>query len=281
MTETIAAAIEPQISAAELERARRKPPDSLHAWDYYQRGLWHDLRKTKEDVEEAGRLFRGALELDPGFSLAYTALAEHLRRKVLMGWTNEPEETRELALRAARQAVAADDRDPQAHFALGGVYTMNGEYEAAIAELEEALDLNPNMALASFTLGSAFVWAGRASEALSPLQRAIRQSPRDPRRMDFDLMIGIAYFMLEENENAVDFLKRSSRRSTGYFWPYLGLAATFAALGLMDDSRAAIKEALRIKPDLSLGMVADFLRGQHPEYNERYLGGLREAGLPE
>jgi adenylate cyclase len=137
------------------------------------------------------------------------------------------------------------------------------------------------MALANFALGYAFTWFGQARDALPLLHKAIRQSPRDPQRASMETMMGYSYFMLREYDEAVEWFKKSSRRSASGSWSHLGLAAAFVALQRIDDARAAINEALRTRPDLSLTSVAAMLRPRYTENNERYLGYLREAGLPE
>ena len=281
MTTTIVGAFEPRLSESERMRAKRKHPESLSAWDCYQRGLWYHLKRTREDEEEAGSLFQSAIELDPQFSLAHAGLAEHFRRKVFYGWTDKPEQVRLNALQSAQEAVSTDDGDAYAHCTLGRVYTMQGNFEAAFSELEESLELNPNLALASFSLGFALTWFGRARDALPLLHKAIRQSPRDPQRSSMEMMIGYSYYMLKEYDQSVEWLERSSRHSASGSWSQLGLAAAFVALERMDDARTAINEALRFRPDLSLRSVATMLRPQYSENNERYLNSLRMAGLPE
>jgi TolB-like protein/Tfp pilus assembly protein PilF len=281
ITEQIVTSIEPELGTAERERARRTRPEYLSAWERYQRGLWHHYRRTKVDELEAGRLFRAAIDLDPGFVLAHAALAEHYRRLIFHGWSTEPEETRRHALRSARLAVGADDRDAYAHLALGRILTMEGDRDAAIAELHEALELNPNLAHGHFALGYALNWFGRNREALSPLRRAIRQSPRDPQRSSFENMIGYTHLMLREYDEAIDWLKRSSRRRSDNAWPELGLAVAYIALDRMEEAHAAIRRALLIRSDLTVAAVADMLRPRHTENNDRYLDSLRTAGLPE
>jgi adenylate cyclase len=131
MTQTIVAAIEPELSSVERERARRKPPGSLDAWGSYQRGLWHLHRFTKSDNEEAEQLFQRAAKLDPGFSGAFMGLAIVGYWDVLFGHAKSPEETLAKAFTAAHTAVSLDDKDAMAHWALGRVYTQMGESEAA------------------------------------------------------------------------------------------------------------------------------------------------------
>src|SRR4029453_10591554 len=74
MIETIIRAIEPELGRAERERARRKPPGNLNAWELFQRGLWHHYRFTKDDNAEAERCFHQAIEVDPPFGLPFASL---------------------------------------------------------------------------------------------------------------------------------------------------------------------------------------------------------------
>ena len=137
MTQTIVAAIEPEFSSAERERARLRPPGNLDAWSCYQRGLWHLFRFTEADNSEAENWFQRATELDPGFSGAFMGLATAGYYKVLFGLTNTPEETLASAFAAARTAISLDSKDAMAHWALGRVYTQMEEAEARVATVRK------------------------------------------------------------------------------------------------------------------------------------------------
>jgi len=94
ITDTIAATLEPEISAIERERARRKPPGHLGAWELYQRGMWHLLRRNREDLTTAGSLFREATELDPTFATAHAAFAVSAFWQITHGFTENAEASR-------------------------------------------------------------------------------------------------------------------------------------------------------------------------------------------
>ncbi|MCZ6771183.1 MAG: winged helix-turn-helix domain-containing tetratricopeptide repeat protein, partial [Proteobacteria bacterium] len=192
ITESIVGAVEPELSAAERERAKRKQPENLDAWDLYQRGMWHVRRPGEEDRETAETLFLRAIELDDGFDAACAGIALVRYLRVVTGWSDTHKEDLDRAIRAAEQAISIDARNPVAHYVLGGVYIMKGSLDSAIAELEEALDLNPNSALSNMTLGFAICWSGRAQESLSYFHKAIRLSPHDPLRWAFEGHIGNA-----------------------------------------------------------------------------------------
>ncbi|MFQ6018080.1 MAG: tetratricopeptide repeat protein [Kiloniellaceae bacterium] len=281
MTATIVGAIEPELSAAERERAKRKPPDNLDAWDRYQRGLWHLWRYTRDDYGEAEKLFQSAIALDPGFGPAYAGVAYLLNSRAIFGWTDTPDQTLGRALRAGQHAVSADDRDPFAHYALGRVLTLQGDFEVAIAELEKAIDLNPNLALAHYGLGFALTWSGRAREALPHFHNAIRQSPHDPALWTFEALTGFAHIQLGEYAEAVEWQRKAARHPNSILWPNLNLAVAFVEQEEWDKARAAMDAALELQPDLSLTAVAAMLASLRPDLKDRHLDALRKAGLPE
>jgi adenylate cyclase len=143
ITETIVAAVEPELGAVERERAGRRPPGNLDAWGLYQRGLWHFYADpTRCGMDEAKRLFQRACELDPGFAAAYAELAWTHESDIHRGLTDDPEASLEQAARAAEKAVALDARDAAGRCALGRVHIFRRAYDKAIAEMEEAVGLN-------------------------------------------------------------------------------------------------------------------------------------------
>ena len=124
ITETIVAAIEPELGSTERERAKLKPPDRLDAWDCYHRGLWHFYQFTKESNAEAQQLMRRALDMDADFGLAYAGLADALYMSVVHGNAEAPEQSTSDAFEAAQQAVALEDKHAGAHFSLGRVFYL-------------------------------------------------------------------------------------------------------------------------------------------------------------
>ncbi len=281
ITETIAAAIEPELGTAEGERARRLPPGSLDAWETFQRGLWHTWRFSNDDGIEARRLFRRAIEQDPRFAAAHAYESFVHFREVLLGYADAPDESLGASMAAARRALALDDKDPVAHFALGRVHMLRGEHDASISELETALELNPNFAIAYYGLGMTLSLSNRLEEADEKFEKAMRLSPRDP------LMIGFLGFrslnctLRRDFEAAADWGRKCLRTpyEVGYF-RHAFLASALANLDRMQEARAVLDEALREKPDLTLAYVASTFPTREPDGLAPYLDGLRKAGLP-
>jgi adenylate cyclase len=282
MAQTIVGAIEPELGAAERERAARKAPENLDAWETYQRGLWHMWTFLEEDNAEARRLFRRARELDPKFALAFAHEAYSHYVTVIMGWTDDPDASLAAGMTAAKKALALDDKDAVAYFALGRVQTMLGEHDSAIAALESSLALNPSFAQANHGLGMAQAFAGQLDDAIDSFGRAERLSPRDPLLWAFTITHGLACILARDNETALQLARQTLQipRASGY-WPHAVLAASLAHQDQIEEARAAVAEALRAKPNLSLSYLKSTLLTKQPEGLNPYLDGLRKAGLPE
>ncbi len=180
MAQTIAGAIEPELGAAERERAARKAPENLDAWETCQRGLWHMWRFTKTDVAEARRLLRRAREIDTNFASAYANESYTHYLDVIVGHAESPDDSIAAGLAVGKTAVALDDKDPVGYFALGRIFMLRGEHDTSIAELETALSLNPSFAQAHHGLGFALALSGRLEEGAEALDSALRLSPRGP-----------------------------------------------------------------------------------------------------
>ena len=179
ITASVVGAIAPQLERAEIERAKRKPTESLDAYDYYLRGMAHLHQGTREAIDEALPLFYKAIELDPDFASAYAMAAWcHFWRKV-NGWMTD--RTQEIAegARLARRAVELG-RDDAVALTRGGhaLAHLAGDLDGGIALLDRALVLNPNLAAAWFLGGFLRTWRGdperrhRALHARHALQPA-------------------------------------------------------------------------------------------------------------
>jgi adenylate cyclase len=177
--------------------------------------------------------------------------------------------------------VELDDRDAWAHTAMGLVDLISYRHDQAVARFEKATDLNPSLAHAHAALGQALTLAGDHERAQEQIRRAIRLSPRDPFIVYWYAHLGLAAFVAEHYEEAIDWAGKTIQQNPNFPGGYRLLASSFAHLGREREARQALDQLLRLMP----GMKAEDVRRQvpfkHAADMERYLDGLRKAGLAD
>jgi len=198
ITATVAATIEPELGTIEQQRVQHKAPQSLDAWDCYHLGLSHLYRFNKAGNATAQDLLRKAIALDPGFGAAYARLAYCIIVEMVYFDAEPTPRMLDEALELARTAVALDDRDAVAHFALGRVRLARCEYDSSVDELQTSIELNPSLAQAHCGLGDALAYAGGGAESIRHFEEAIRLSPHDPYRWGFMSYRALAHLFLEQ-----------------------------------------------------------------------------------
>ena len=283
ITQTVVGAIGPELSRAEQQRVRMKPPESLDAWDIYQRGLWHVWHFTKEDNEEAQRLFTQAIHLDPSFCAAHVHLAYAHYQSNSAGLTGEPEVSAHACLSAAQAAISCDNHDPLAHWALGGAWLMNYDAASAIDSLQHAIRLNPSLSWAHLWLGQALAFSGNPEEALPSVDTAMRLSPSDPLVWAMMLIKAAAYGIMEEFEEAERWVRRSSHQPNTGPQTKLFQLAILGHLGRSSEAKLIKEELQKNFPELLTTKVRmrHALIGGYQPVRDLVEQGLRKAGLPE
>jgi adenylate cyclase len=276
ITEAVTIAIAPAIAQAEQQRAMRKPPGSLDAWAAYQRGLWHLGKANADDNAHAESFFQLAIRLDQNFAGGYYGLASAQHQGARLFHTRDLAEAQSTAEALARQAVALDPADAQAHALLAITLMLGGDHEGARAEAEQALAINPNLARAHGSLGATLIFSGRPREGLAALRTCIRLDPRDPELVIRWLQVAQAHYFAHEYEAAVEAATRAVRTFPDYPTAYRWLAPALGQLGRTEEAKAALAKAIApLAFDLHVRNRVPWMR---PEDHAHMLEGLRKAG---
>lgn len=278
ITEAIAAAIEPQLYAAENFRAQRKPPGSLDAWDLVMRALSHYWRVTPQDFVVCQALLEKAIAIDPNYGQALGLLATSYMFPAHMGWMDMAT-AMAVAERSALAAIRADSEDPWAHNALGHVYLFSRRFDDSLAEYETALRLNPNFALAQGYYGLSLGYSGRWQEASEAARRAIRLSPRDPYLGVYYGILAYAQYIGRNYQEAAKWAREGIRQRSDFVGAHRVLTVAYAMAGDTEAAKAALDNLLRAQPNLSLAWVAANMPIREEAEREHYLDGFRRAGL--
>jgi adenylate cyclase len=278
ITEAIVAAIEPQLYAAEDFRARRKPPDSMDAWDLVMRALSHYWRVTRQDNLVAQALLEKAIVVDPNYGQALGVLAASHTFGMHMGWADVAT-TAPIAERAALAAIRADSEDPWAHFALAAVYLFARHFDDSLAEFELALRLNPNFSLAQGYYGLALAYCGRWEDAVEAAGRASRLSPRDPFSAVYYGIAAYAQFIGRHYDKAMQLSREAIRQRSDFVGAHRVLTAAAGMADQIDIAKAALQELRRAQTNISLAWIATQMPIKQDADREHYLEGFRRAGL--
>ncbi|MGK0173575.1 MAG: adenylate cyclase [Gammaproteobacteria bacterium] len=280
ITTTVIGAIQPELSRAEQARARRKSSENLDAWDLYQRGVWHSFRGGRDDLAEAQLLLERAIELDSEFCAAHAYLAFTIWRTVPFRFTNAPTDALEKAMTAAKRAIALDNSDAHAHWAMGLVHMQRREHEFAQEEFERAIELNPSFASAYQGLGWTMVYDKQPEEGIRKAQEAQRLSPNDPSAWGMILIQAQAYLNMREFTKA-ERLGWQAKRLADNLPVNCLLLASMGHLGRTDDRETVLKDLFKVEPNFTVHGVAEVFPFRHQEDLEIWEEGLRLAGVPE
>jgi TolB-like protein len=278
ITKAIVAAIEPQVYAAENFRARRKPPESLDAWDLVMRALGHFWKVTRQDNLEAQALLEKAIAVDKYCGQALGLLALSYIFDTHMGW-KEGTALVPAAERAALAAIRADSEDGWAHLALAAVYANLGRFDDSLAEFELALRLNPNLSLAQGLYGLVLTYRDRWKEGGDAARRALRLSPRDPLSAIYNGIAAYAEFVGRNYDEAVRLARAGVRQRFDFVGAHRILTAAAAMAGETDLAKAALGDLRRVLPNISLARISSHMLLRHPAEREHFLEAFRRAGL--
>jgi TolB-like protein/Tfp pilus assembly protein PilF len=280
---SVVGAIAPQLERAEIERAKRKPTESLDAYDCYLRGMAYLQKGAREDVNAALPLFYKAIQLDPDYASAYGMAAWCYFWRKVNGWMTDRSQEIAEGTRLARRAVELGKDDAVALTRSGhALGHLVGELDGGIALLDRAVALNPNLAAAWFLGGFLRAWRGGEPDgAIEYFARAIRLSPLDPEMYRMQAGMAMAHLFAGRFDTASSWAEKSFRDLPGFLMVVSVIAASHALAGRADEARRAMHRLRRLDPALRISNLTDWLPIQRPEDLATFSEGLRRAGLPE
>jgi TolB-like protein/tetratricopeptide (TPR) repeat protein len=280
IVESIVASIEPQLYATENVRIQSNPPESLDAWGCVTRALWHLGRFAPDDNESARQILDRAIALSSSYAKAHSLLAFAQVRRVWFG-TGSIEECVPIARDHVRTALLLDESDPWAFFADALVKCLERKLTESVAAFRAAIALNGNFAMAHGYMALPLALCGETDMALSAVQRAMRISPHDPFNVTYLHFAAISYFTTEQYRQSIEFDRRALQERPIFVIALRFIAASHAMLDELDDARAAITELLRMQPNCSIRYLKSLPLYARTSDQDRFMGALRKAGLPE
>ena len=280
ITEQVAGALQPSIRSAEIERARRKPPQDLNAYDFAMRAMRHVWMLEQQEVSIGLELLKKSLEADPDYPLALALSAWCHAQRSVYNWDDDINAARALALSHAERAANLSSDDPLILAVLGTVHTFARNFGAARVLLERAVALDANAAWAWSRIGWLEVYADRPDQAKKHFEKALRLSPLDPMNFNNYVGIGSAYMVGGEDNMAADSYLRALQERPNAIWIHRNLAPALFGAGRIEEAQASFAKMIDAYPDITVKKINDAMVFSE-KVLERVGIQLAKLGLPE
>jgi TolB-like protein len=281
MATSIVCALAPHLESAEIERARRKPTESLDAYDYYLRGMWKFRQVSRSAVDEALPMFYQAIQRDPEYASAYAMAAWCHSWRKLSRWVDDLEREIAEGTRLARRAVELGQDDAVALAASAhALGHLVHDFDLSIELLDRALMLDPNLAAGWYVGGFMRIWRGEPDDAIERIAHGMRLSPLGPDMQRMEVGTAMAHLLARRTRDAVAWADRATRHRSDQALPLTIFAAIHARAGRVEEARQAMQQLRKFDPTLRLSNLGAWLPFQRPQDLENFSDALRAAGLP-
>ena len=281
VTASVIGLVQPKIQEVEIQRALQKPTSNLEAHDCYLRALPNYRKWTREANEQAHTLLSRAVELDPGYALAFYHLSTCHAQRVMQGWADDRQAEIAAGMRMIERSLELDKND--ADVLAGAAYMQiqyGGDTRTAVSLVDRAISLNPN----SSGVLEASTWirirAGDPALAVEHCLKALQLNPLNQTKTP----LALGYFLLGQAEPALRHAEEALINAPKSV-PALAFAAYVkVAFGQVDDARQLLRRILDIRPGYKLAPAGAGWCPQKPEYRDKWLEARRllvELGYPE
>ena len=249
---------------------------AMRGWTLVHSSSLRPPKERLDSIHEARALFDQALKIDPSDAEALAGSARVYGIDYALGWGDPGTDYDAKVLGPANRAIAIDPNNIRAYYTKSEYLVLSGRASEGLSAADAGLAVNPNDAVLLLGRAIAENSLGRYEQAKDDMERAIRLSPRDPIVGFFHVVAGTAEIGLGHFDAAIDANRKALDSGMHAFSVYTNLAAAYALAGKMDEAKAALAEARRLDPRLTVRWIID-----HAPNSPAVLDGLRKAGLPE
>ncbi len=281
VTQQIVGALKVTLSETEKSLLVDAGTKDVEAHDLFLKGreLMFGPTRNREIFNQSMTCFRRAIELDPSYAGPYAGLGMGYILDYQNHWSDSPETSIDQAERFVAEAIAKDEREPFAHYVAAVVAMFKKDYEQWAREADRALSLNPNYALALNARGIVHIYTGEPAKAIPFIERAMRLDPNfQPQYIHF---LGTAHFVAGDYETAVALFEDRISINPTTDLSRAFLASALGHLGKLDEAGEVWRELKKINPKYSSADHIGRLPFKDPTDADKFIDGLRKAGLPE
>ncbi len=275
VTSAIVATLRGRVEAATHERAKRKPTESMAAYEYVLAGKVLHHRSSREANVEALHMLERAIELDPKYAHAHAWKGCVLGQRWVYGWHDDADALLKGVTGELETALSLDEYDADVHRILAALDLNFNRFDKATYHQERALSLCPNYDLVVVQQGELLTWLGRPVEGIEWIRKAMRLNPYHPER--FWSHLGRAQFTARAYADAIQSYSRITAPDHAH---HAFMAAASAHMGNTTAASAHAREVLTRAPDFTVTAFLATLHYSREEDREHCREGLLKAGLP-
>ncbi len=279
MMREIVTALRLKLSDGEQSQIWLRGTENVDAWLNAMQALELAMRGSRVEMAQARDLFQQAVDADPnyGFALAWIGITHWFDLR--FGFSNSPANSTAQVGNLAAQVLDQDSPEPYALMLDAMDRGLKGRFDEAVEVLRQAVALSPNDAFLKAALSRHLIFAGYPKDGEAVVREAMRLNPFYP-----NYYLGLLANALEQmgrDEEAIETLCAAIVRDERYFSAHLRLASLFALNGSLEEAKSEVAEVLRLAPQYNLSRAASFYLAADSSIQERFVEGLRMAGLPE
>ncbi len=276
VTREVVDALKVTLTEGEVSRREARGKVNPEAYDCYVRARAGIFAFTPKAMQDSRSLLERAIALDPGLAPAYATLSLIYSMEHMNAWNDADPGHLDRDMALAREALEKDGDEPQAHHALALVQMWRGQLEEAENAASRAIALDPNFSGAFTAIGSIRDYAGNHEGALDALRHAIRLDPEYDIALQF---LGRTLFWLERYDEAETAFRERLVKMPRSDTTRAFLASLYGHTGRYDDAREMWRELYEINPDFSVAHLRHVLPYRDASWYDRFVHGLRQAGL--
>jgi TolB-like protein/Tfp pilus assembly protein PilF len=274
IAKAIAETLQAKLTGAEKSSIAKAPTANPEAYELYLKGRFFWNKRTGDDLRKSIEYLKQAIAKDPGYALAYAALADSYGLLRFYGGAS-PAESVVLAQAAAKKALELDDSLAEAHASLGLIATEELEVNRAVNELERAIQLNPNYATAHHWLGLALATLRQSDRSIGELKRALEL---DPLSMIINADLSIIYLYAHRYDDAEAQARKTLEIDSRSFVAHYYLGAALQLTGRLKEAIPEFQKAVELNNDpYSIAMLAQaYARNGQTDEARKLLAHLNE-----
>lgn len=281
IAEKIAYALLPHIRNSELQRALRKPPQSLESYDYLLQAIYRMYKLTEEDFKLAKHFLQKAIDLDAQYALAYAYLAKWYILYIGEGRSADIQADSHEALRLSKVALECNPSDPLALAVYGHTNSfLFADYDTALNAFDSAIASCHSSAVAWGWSASTYCYLGDGPTAIARATHALALSPLDPFAYFYMSALTNAHYTNGSFDDAIHWGRKTMTSAPRYVANLRLLIVSLVASGRIDEARSVASSLMQIHPGFRVEPFINWYPIRGGERRALFADRLLAAGLP-